>query len=59
MLFWGCAAVGYSISNRNSFYAHAKLHLRVDMIFPDPLNLLECSVFQVIVYPVSLSSPEV
>ena len=33
--------------------------LRVAMIFPDPLSLLECSVCQVLVFPASLSSPKV
>ena len=41
--------MGLPISNRYSSYAHAKLYLRVTMIFPDPLSL---------VFPASLSSPK-
>ena len=57
--FWNVQQWATQSGNPNSSYAQAKLRLRVAMIFPDPLSLLECSVCQVIVFPVSLSSPEV
>ena len=44
----GCMATGYPISNRNSSRAHAKHHIRIAMIFPDPLVPLECSLLQVL-----------
>ena len=39
--------MGYQISKQSFSQAHAKLHLCVAMIFPDPLNLPECSVYHV------------
>ena len=33
------------------------IYVRVTMIFPDPLSLIECSVCQVLVFPANLSSP--
>ena len=45
----GCATMGYPLSNQISSYAHAKLHLRVAMIFPDSLIILK-SVRQVLFF---------
>ena len=42
------------MSNQNPSQALTKLHLCVATIFPDPLRLLECSLFQVLVFPVGL-----
>ena len=52
--YWDVWHFGYSIGNRNSSHAHVKLHLRVPKIFP---NLLECFLFQVLVFPAGLPSP--
>ena len=42
-IFLGCAAMGYPISNRNSTYAHAKLHLRVASgMFCVPIPCFPC-----------------
>ena len=47
----------YSIGNINFSQAqHAKHHLPVPKIFPGHRNLVECSLFQVIVFPASLQS---
>ena len=46
--------MGYLIINWNPSQVHAKLHLRVATIIPDPLGLLECSLFQVLVFRASL-----
>ena len=56
MYFLGCAAMGYSISIGIPL-AQAKLHLGLATIFPDPLDPLECSLFQVLIFPVGLPSP--
>ena len=50
-------AMGYPISNRNSSQAHVKLLVRVAIIFPNSLGLLECALFPVHVFPASLPSP--
>ena len=49
--------MSYPIRNWNSSRGNAKLRLFVAMIFPDPLRLIECILFQVLVFPASLSSP--